>query len=105
MVYSSTAEACVLSYCLVPVVVVYVCVIGAQREIEPRQPFHIQCTNQSHIIQPHTKYTKHTAAAKSAFHTYHWNACVPPFRPATPPGYQSNPVPKGKPCTLYSIHG
>ena len=32
---------------------------------------------------------------------YHGQGCVPPFRLATPPGYQVNPIPKGKPCQIY----
>ena len=48
--------------------------------------------NQTHIIGPHTRHTKHTAAAT---HTYHWEACVPSFGLATPPGCHVNHLPKG----------
>ena len=44
----------------------YVRMAGAQQqEIEPRQRQHVQRNNQTHIVGPHTRYTKHTAAAKS----------------------------------------
>ena len=32
---------------------------------------------------------------KTVARTYHWNACVSPFRLATPQGYQASPIPKG----------
>ena len=63
--------------------------------------------HETHAVRPHARYTKHTAAAKkAAAHTYHWNACVPPFRLATPPGYQVNPTPKGnlvQPIYIYPV--
>lgn len=40
-------------------------------------------------------YTKHAAAAKAIALTRCWNAYGPPFRLATPPEYEVNPVPKG----------
>ena len=43
-----------------------ICVVGGQQEIEPRQQqFHVQCDNQTHIVGPHTRHTKHTAVAKA----------------------------------------
>ena len=47
------------------------------------------------IVGPHTRYTKHTAVAKTVAHTYHWDACIHLSRLAALPGYQVNPVPKG----------
>ena len=82
----------------VPKVTAYGCTVGAQQqEIELRQYFRALCNNQTHIVGPHTRYTKHTAAAKTIAHSYRRNACVPhtSIRLATPPGYQFNPTPKG----------
>ena len=56
----------VSSSCLVPLVTV--CVVGAQQEIEPRQQSHDQCNNHTHMVIPHTRYTKHTAVAKVVVH-------------------------------------
>ena len=84
-----------------------VCVVGAQQEIEPRQHCHIQCNNRKQFVGPHTRYTKHTAIAKSVAHTYHWNACVHHVILTTPPGISSRPHPGGEPCTytVYRIQG
>ena len=56
----------------------HVCLIDAQQqEVKPRQHLHVQCNNETHVVGPHTRYTKHTAAAakKAVAHTYHRNAC------------------------------
>ena len=74
------------------------CVVDEQQDTKPRQHFLVQCNNQTHTVGPQTRYTKHTAVAKAVAHTYHGNAHVPPFRHATPPGYQGNPIPEGRPC-------
>ena len=58
--------------------------------------FTSNCNDQTIIVGPHTRYTKRIAAAKTVAHTSHWIACVPPFRLKAPPGYQVNPIPKGK---------
>ena len=50
----------------VPVLTVYMCVVGAQQEIEPQQHFHVKCKAQKHIVRPHTTHTKNTVAAKNA---------------------------------------
>ena len=92
----------VSSSCNVLVVTVYVCLVGAQQEIEPRQNFHGQRNNRTHIVGPYTRYTKNTAVAKVAAHTYHWNAHVSllecpcfPFSTCIALGYQANRIPKG----------
>ena len=49
----------------------YVCVVGAQQEIEPRQHFHVQCSDKAHIVGPHTRPTKHRLQQQQKK-----NACV-----------------------------
>ena len=82
------------AFIFVPVVTVYVCVVGVQQEREPRQYFHVQCNNQTHIIGPHIRYANHIAVAK-ADHTYYKNGGVLHFGLGMPPGYQVNPIPTG----------
>ena len=81
---------------LVPVVTVYVSVVGAQQDIETRRYLHVQCNNQTHIVGPHTRYMKHAAVAKAVARTCHRKACVHHDILATPPGFQLNPIPKKK---------
>ena len=45
------------------------CVVVAQLEIEPRQHFHVQRNDQIHIVRPHNRHTKHTAAARAVAYT------------------------------------
>ena len=78
------------------------CVV-AQQEIEPRQRFHAQRSNLTHTSSDlsdfNTRYTKHTAVAKTVAHTCHWDVNVRPFQRNRSPGYQVfevNPIlPKG----------
>ena len=80
------------------------CVDGAQQEIEPRQPLHVRRSTIKHTsLEPHTRYTKHTAVAKAVARAYNWNAYVPPFRLEDAPGMASQPLPEGKPCTLCQV--
>ena len=67
---SSTTAAVSQALAVVPVVTVYACVVGSQHEIAPRQHFHVQCKDQTHVVGSQTRYTKHTAAAKAAAHTH-----------------------------------
>ena len=52
--HSSSTAAAVSQVLLafVPVAAVYACVVGAQQEIEPRQQYHVRCSNQTHIVGP-----------------------------------------------------
>ena len=94
---SSTTPAVFQVISFVPVVAAYVCVIGAQQEIEPRQHFHVQRNNQTHNAGPHTVYTKHAAVPK-AVPSSSYLVCIigmpmfPLFRLAASPGYQANPI-------------
>ena len=54
--------------------------------------------NQTHIVGPHTRYTRRTttvAKAVAYIHIIGMPTYVPPFRLATPRGYQINPIPQG----------
>ena len=85
----------------VPVVPVFVCVAGAQQEIEPfSRPLPRPKQTSS---EPPTRYTKayYTAAAKAVAHTYHWKACAPRFLLATPPRKSSKPHSEGEPCIMH----
>ena len=46
---SGTTAAVLQALVFVPVVTVYVCVVGAQQEIEPRHHRHVKCRNQPHV--------------------------------------------------------
>ena len=87
---SSMTPAVFQALVLLPVVTLYVTVVGARQEIEPRQHFHVQCINQTHMVGPHTRYSKHTAVAKAVAHTYNWDVYVLPLVLIikTPPGYE-----------------
>ena len=85
----------------VPVVTVYVCVVGAQQEIEPRQHFHAQCNDQTRIVGPHTRYAKLTAAAEAVHkvaHTVSLERLCSVFSLSDlrrPRDIKANPIPKG----------
>ena len=110
---SSSAMAAVFhALACVPVVTPCVCVVGAQQEIEPRRYFHVQLDNQAHIVEPNTRYTKHTARAKAiaggSFHTRfisHWNACVHFFYLRRPRDMNPTPARRGTlHVVLYVLH-
>ena len=83
---SNTTPAVFQALAFVPVVAVYeyVCVVRAQQEVEQRQHLHVQCNNHTHIVGPHTSYTRHATVAQAVAHTCHWDAYVHPFRLACP---------------------
>lgn len=49
------------------------------------------------------KYQVYEAAGQAVLHAHYWNACIPPFRRATPLGYQVNPIPNGNVVYMPSI--
>ena len=93
-------QPCFKLFCVCAVAMV--CVVGAQQEVEARQHFHVQCTNQTHIVGPHTRYTKHTAVAKAGAHTNRWNALFPLFDLRRPRDIKTTPSQRGMLCGLYS---
>ena len=62
---STTVGTVFQALAFVPVAMVNVSVVGEQQEIEPQQQFHVQCNNQTYIVGPNIRYTKHTAVAKA----------------------------------------
>lgn len=51
-------------------VTVYVRVVGAQQETEPRQNVRIKCNNRTHTVGLGTSNTKHIAGAKAGLHIF-----------------------------------
>ena len=131
--YSSSKAAAVqrqLCFKLLPLCQLSRCmyVVGAHQENKARQYFYAQTQRlNTHRRTSYLIYEDLRAAAKAvARTTYHWNACAPSFRLATPLGYQFNPAPKGnlvpypsfnlrhpisiqphregEPCILYTVY-
>ena len=101
-VYNSSTTAAVFQVPpFVPLVTVYVGVVGAQRGINPWQHFHVECIYQTHRrTSYYCRHTKHSAEA----HVYRWNACVPPFSTCDAAGISNLPHPEGEPWIVYKTH-
>ena len=91
---SGTTTAVLQALAFVRVITMYECMCGWRTAAGDRTT----TTTVSPTTQQSNPYTKLTAAENAVAHACNWNACVPPFRLATPPRYQVyevNPIPKG----------
>ena len=66
---NSTTPAVFQALAFVPVVTVYACMVGARQEVEPRQHFHVQLNNQTHVVGSHTRYAKAYSSSKNSSST------------------------------------
>ena len=92
---SRTTPAVFQRLAFVPAVTVYVSVVGAQQEIEPRQHFHVQRNNHAHVVGPHTRYTQHTVVVKAVAPLYiNGTPMFPLFDMRRPRDIKSIPSPR-----------
>ena len=74
-----------------------VCVCGwCTQEIE-LQHEHVQCNNRTHIVGPHTRYTKHTQHQKQSAYSSLALLCSP-FSTFDAHGVSSQPLSAREPC-------
>ena len=87
---SSSTSAAFQALTPVPVVTVYVCVVAARQEMEPRQHSQVRCGIQTPFVGPHTRCLVYEALSntKNNSSCYNWNSCVHHVQLSTPPGDQ-----------------
>ena len=103
---SSTTTAVLYAFAFVPVVTVYVRVVGAQQEIEPRRYFHVQCNDQTntHRRTSYKVYKAYSSSKSSSSYLVHiiGMPMVPLFDMRRP--RDTNPIPcEGGPCITQYI--